>query len=1033
MPNCKLLRMVLLPLLAVVAIMTGSTAYAADTWLPSRFNPNQHVYIEPGLTNASNAPVNLTGLEQELVDAGKKHGLQIYFVMAERGTENIPNDQYGTRMVDKVLATWSSQNGWPADDYLILTVFRLPDDWTKTARGYNPGSRLTNFGVSGQVLQDILNSHKARLGRNDVRGYLRDVGASINGNIDAYYANIEANKARAAQEAERQRLQEIADREAAIERAKTMESVKSTVIIVGPPLVVIIILVVLFLRSRKRKAEADALLSKWRTLANRLAERYTELQDNCFGFLDENKGWEGVLKNRSLAEFKAGLALYAQFTQAQQALLARFDAAEKAFNGQKNPFGVGGYAKTIELLTVAEITVTGNELTIEQRTLFGDTVQQTTYQLEGLLESAEAVYNSTKTKVLGLKKAFDKSRENKEDIARLLSEVDALNPTLVENGLTFAPYQARYNELIAGRDAFIKIMNSDPLEATDDSQEVEDGCGALKDTINKAIALKQSFELTERAIVAAEAKVATTRGAKADNNYPEGGDVGAVSQTNLLNEKDGNPDDAIASARESLGKAQAQTLAGKLTEAAASKAASEESTKKASDLVDAILAARAFVKKEVPNVRANLGKLTADIPAGDESVDELNASFQKKNFEGQPTKLVTAKKVKDSTEAELAKVRTAFIEQRYLAARALLENVGHDIQAARDGIVEVHTCLKALRVDRERAKATVVSSDDLADSLKKKLADNAFTTAARTDDEYARLLPILKRQKDDVAQAVTDWPAARAASEQLLTALKAVETAIDEQKRANDLVKTRINEVASGVESAATEVNHRFIRRPAQAKLEEAQASLTQLRNDAKVAKSDWNAIVRRADAAKGFAEEAKRLSKADRSAGADAESAIQKAEQKISSVAGASYSESKSIGGSSKTYGSNVRANTSSAASTLSGAQSALRNKEYEKAKSQADSAYSAAQSAERQAEQETAALIAAAVAVWEAAERRRREEEERERREAQRKRDEEAAEQRRRDDDNRRSSSSSFDSSSGSGSSGFSGSSGSGSSGFD
>ncbi len=376
MRNYNFVRMLLLPLLAVVALMSlGAPAYAADTWLPTRFNPNQHVYIDPNLTNSSAAPVNVSGLEQEIVQAGQKHGLQIYFVMAERGSENIPNDQYGVRMIDRLLAQWSSQNGWPADDYLIITVFRLPDDWTKTARGYNPGTRLTQYGVSGQTLQDILNSHKAKLGRNDVRGFVRDVMVSVNGQVDQYFANIEANKVRAAQEAERQRLQEIADREAAIERAKTMESVKNTVILVGPPLLVAILLLVLFLRSRKRRAEAEVLLSKWRTLANRLAERYTELQDNCFGFLDENKGWEAVLKNRSLAEFKAGLALYAKFTQAQQALLARFDAAESAFNGQKNPFGVGGYAKTIELLTVAEITVTGSELTIEQRTLFGDTVQ----------------------------------------------------------------------------------------------------------------------------------------------------------------------------------------------------------------------------------------------------------------------------------------------------------------------------------------------------------------------------------------------------------------------------------------------------------------------------------------------------------------------------------------------------------------------------------------------------------------------------------------------------------------------------------
>lgn len=1031
----KMMSRLMLPLLLVVAMLSfAGTANAADTWLP-RFDANKHVYVDPLLTNHAQAPVNVSGLEQEIVQLGRQHNLQIFLVVSERGSENIPNDQFGVRMVDKILGSWTGAAGFPADNYLILTVFRLPDDFTKTARGYNPGPTLRAQGIEGQLLQDILNSHKGLLGANNVKGYARAVITDVNARIDQNIANAARLERERAEQAERDRLQAIEDAKAAERRAETMKQVGNVIVVAGPPVLVLILLGFLFMRSRKRRDKAAALLQTWQTTANRVGERYTELQDNCFGFLDSNQGWETVLKNRSLAEFKAGLSLYAQFTQAKLALSGRYDQAEAAFKGHKNPFGTGGYDKVIELLTVAEITVTGSELTIEQRTLFGDTVQTTTYQLDALLEAMEALYNNTKSTVLGLKGAFDKSRENRDDIKRLLGEVDALKPTLAENGLEFTPYQKRYDELVVMRDAFVAIMNSDPLEATDDSQEVEDGVTALRDTINRGIAIKKSLADTEKVITTASTKVTNTRAQEADYVYPEAGAKAAddASKTNLLKEEKGNPDKQLADAREALSNALKLTIAGKLDEAAKAKVEAEAKANEASELVDTILKARDYVQKEVPNVRIALGKLTKEIPAGDTAVDELNAGFLKKNFEGQPAKLGTAKKVKEATEAELAKVRTAFFEQRYLAARELLEAVGKDIQGARNGIVEVQTCLKQLEGNREHAKATVAAADDLADALKKKLETNKFTTAAQTDDVYARLLPTLTRQKQDVAQEITDWPAAHTAADTLLGNLKGVDTAIDEQKRAHELANTRISEVATGVQSAEAEVNHRFIRRPAQAKLAEAQSALTQLRSDVKVAKSDWNAIVRRAEAGKNLAAEVKKLSQADRTAGADAESAIQRAEQKISGVSGRSYSESKSIGGRSSSFGGSVRANTSSAASQLASAESSLRNKEYEKAKSSADSAYSAAQQAERKAEQETAALIAAAVAVWEAEERRRREEEERRRREEQRRRDEEAAAQRRRDDDNRRSSSSDFGGSSGSGSSSFGGSSGSGSSSFD
>lgn len=977
-------RIFLVPLLAVVAALTLSTqAFAADTWQP-RFN-GSHVYVEPALTNSATAPVNVSGLEQELAQLGQKHNLQIFFVMAERGTENIDNAQFGARMIDKLLASWQSSNGFPSDNYVLITVYRLPGgDWQKTARGGNLGPRAVTLGLTVSQFQDIVNAHKGRLQNNDVRGFVRNVGADVNSTIDtriAQAAQAERDRIARAEQAERDRIaREAADREAAARNAERMQTFVTVATYGGPPLVIIIVLGVLFFITRRKRAEAQKVIESFRNGAQNLGARYTELEDGYLGFLDSNKGWDGRLKNRSLTEFRAAVALYSELTTAKLAFSARFDAADAAFNGNKNPFFWGGYSKAIELLTVAEITVTGAELSQEQRTLFGNTVQEKTYQLSALMTSMEGVYTSCKSKLAALKTSMQKVRENQGDVARLLKEVEDMKPQLTAAELTFDPYTETMKTLEAARDAFIAIMNSDPLEASDDSQAVEDGVESLKKTLTRAVTLKASLTSTAQAIETAAQKVAATRGKPADYNYPEVGNnaVDKLPVNLLLAEETGNPDTQVKSARDYLAQAGKHVLSGELDKADEAKANAGKQAKAAADLVDAIVAAAAFIQQNVPNIRKAVSKLSTEITGGDSDVDELKAGFLQKNYEGQPQKLVTAKSVRDKTEAELAKVKKAFFEQRYLAGRELLEALGSDIQTSRDAIVEVDTCLKTLKANREHAKTTVASAADLSRALARKLETNSFTTSRATDDAYAAQQPVLTRQQADIALDVTDWPAAAKAADELLGKLKGIDGDIDTQKRAHENAKTAISNLATAVKASAGNCDHDYIRQPALNKLAEGRAALDKANGAVKVAKSDWNAIAAATEKGKDACTEANKLAAADKTAGTEAQAAINAASTKITSVEGKDYSDSKTIGGRHRTFGQNVSANTSNATSELRSARTKMSNKDYEGAKKDANDALLAAQKAERDADAVTAAAIAAAVTTYnnEQAEKRRQEE---------------------------------------------------------
>jgi hypothetical protein len=1025
----RVMKFLLAPLvLLALTLGLATPSFAAQTWKP-QFSAGHHVYLDPALQGGNN-PVNLDGLEGQLQAEGKKNGVEFFYVMALKGDETTPGNVFAVTRMREIIGNWAGQSGFPADRAVIIYVVRLNSDWTKSAVADNVASELGKNGVDKDVVFSIADrfsqhrtSNSEALLPQNPRGFALAVAQGVDETIANHAAQVIADQKAAAEQAAEAQRQAEADRVAAIAHAQTMHNVMVGVEIGGPLLLLLIVGIVLYTRKRKAYGTAATEIATWDGLFQTAYSNYIKLDGEYLDFLKkQGENWKSKFKGVTLTKYTAAISAYADLSARILTAKKLLEDAKKA-NDSGNIFSLAGNQRALALLTTSDVTIDKASLPFDQQGLFGAAMdgKSNTKKPSELLDDMDNLFRTTNSTMAAIMAAFEGSDKNKKEIEGLFAEVEALKGSLTEASLSFAAYQPSYDSLVQAKDAFLAIVDSDPLEAFEESKVVETDCEALKATIGHAIDLRKSLSTTDEAIKAAGARITEVRGQAADYKYPDGGSPATGASANyLLNEVGNNPDDSLTAAKDALASSITLVVAGKLDESKTAKGQAEAHAADAVAMVAKILAAKELVQKQVPVVHSALDKLTAEIPGGDEALASLNASFLPKNFSNAPGQLTHAKAVHDSTTSQLAAVKAAFFEQRFVAASALVTTVTGDIQGSRDGIIAIHTRLGELTDLRQHAKSQTASNAQTTSGLTSKIAANAFTTSAQTDGEFRALAPVLANQEADVAKSVTDWPTAAQSADQLASDLKGIDGAIDSEKHAYDHAVSILAElrqtVAGAVSEGSSDAN--IVRQAAKNLIAQAQTILTQAEAAITVPKSDWNSLSQRFETNVQTAASAHQAATADKNAYNEASSAINSAASYIRDVEGASYSTYSGIGGRySGTYGQGVSANCSTASSYLNQAEQYLSSQRYEDAERQANQARSAAAQAKAQAEAETQQLIAAAMLLWQAEENarieREREEERRqqairdeERREQQR-RDDEAAAQRRRDDDSRSSSS--------------------------
>lgn len=933
-------------LLLLVTMVTAQPAFAQSqqTWLPD-FSPDRHVYVDPLLSNDRQSPVNLSSIESDLIKEGQRHGLKVYVVATQQGSDLLRSDVPGRDALDKLVLKWQSRPGFPSDDYLVIMWVRRADNPNKGSVAANGGNRFSDWNMTANYFSDSQNGpvipNLRRFMPQDPAGAFVAIVQTINGDIDT----VKANEAKAE-----------ADRKLQAMMPYYIGSGALALAFLGT-------LIFLLVRNSSRRKRAQTLIADFEGKLNSANEQYLRLRDYR-GFLTDQGDWKSRFKNRTLATFTAACKDFADFSVRRKVANDTLEAAKKAFERNRFP-SIKGLIECEDLLSKRVITITGDDLPLEEATLFGGLVEKADYEPGALLNAMSELFDKTNKALSGIVKAFEGARQNKADVEQLDEQVNKQRKDVEAAELTMAPYEATIAELKRGQAAFVAILASDPLEAFSGSETVEAGFTALGQKLTRAIGIKKSLPAVKTQIDGSETKATKKRGENAAYLYVlgEGESQPKTAQEAkfLLAEKGSNPDTFIADARKNLAAAHELVYAAKLDESVEAKERAEALATQASELVDDIVAAKLWVESKVPPARTTLTSLRAELPAADTAVGELKSDFLAKNYGKHPTAVDEAHATEKGTPSLLTQVKALYDAQNFIAARALIKSTQAALDGARTKLTQAHALLKELRRLRQDSRDTVAACLTTAQRLRAKLNDNKFTTSAATDSAFAEADRKLALQKAEADKKIADWPEVNKAVHEVVTSFDGFDKAIDAQRRAYDQAKADCAVLDAAIGYAAPKVGNDVTTDDTKRALASVRTARGQLQNKLNTAKSDWVALSREASSLKADADGAKEQAELEIRTCAEAQTAYQSASTKIDQV-------------NRRSYGEGVDADVSTANARLRDSASCFRNKDYANAKSKAQSAYRAAEEADDEAEskarrrkrdrEEAAARAAAAAA---------------------------------------------------------------------
>ncbi|CAN5216544.1 hypothetical protein BH10CYA1_BH10CYA1_64980 [soil metagenome] len=929
-------------------------AWAAETWMP-KFDINQSVYVDPSLSVDAIAPVDLRALPPKLASEAARNHLKVFVVMAKKGDETVNCSQkFAVCKLEQLMGRWNAQ--LPQDDYVLLLIVRSDTDWRKVSYAANLGNRPRGFGVGPKSL----NLEKWAKGTNggvaflprDTEGYVLHVVADINDLMD---------KAKSDQEAQKVHEQFMSD--------------LPGYLMLGTGLLSAIALgVFLAIRYGKEREEALKAILKLRDSLFKANGNYMEIQDNYLDFLSEQgDDWKTRFQGQTLTAYTQAVTDYAALSARISCANDLMSKAEKEF-AQGNYFSVQGFREAIRLLTTAAVTVSGDSLPLNERSLFSSEVQEDTYNPSALLENMDQLFQRTNQALSSILESFSIAKANSTEVTKLSEEISKLSERLTTAGVSTTPYSQRLSVVLDQLSGLNAALQIDPLSASTDSGTLRDAAKSITTDMNTALSLAHDLAAADASLVDALSPVKNQRAQQVQYSYPGSDTTSGAAQSFRLDEDGYNPDAVVDSVQRLLEASRKSMQAAKLPASVEQKNEALKLIAQIPLLVSRTLEAKDYVSSTVTAIASTLSQLNQEIPTAQQALATLTEGFLPVNYASVERNATQALATASQTVQRLVEIKHAYFEQRFIGAAAKLTAVRGDIQSSRDGLLAIHSQLETLVQLRDRARQTSAQIQDSLPQIKERLEQTKFTTAAQTDEDFRDNGVKATSLAEKVAADKADWIKCDQEATSVQLALTTVCQNIEANLSAYGALRSKVEECQRLFDVVVNLVNNSLVRTATRQDLQVASQTKVGIEESMQVAKSDWQSLTESLHQVVGSLNSTQQAARQDIAMAERAENAINVAARTIDGVPG-SFSVSRSIGGSYSSFGYGVSADVGTAQSRLRNARSAYERQEYEEAINLANSASSSAEDAQAEAERQVQVEINAAISAWEYQERLRRE----------------------------------------------------------
>src|SRR5262249_28584529 len=156
------------------------------------------------------------------------------------------------------------------------------------------------------------------------------------------------------------------------------------------------------------KARLQAAIDKLSPLMESANKLYLQLSTSYLGFLTAQADWSDRFKGKTLLAYKAAVKDFADFSVRQKCANELLDKAKKLLKQG----GIKQLQEGVEILTTRAVTITGDNLPLEQAKLFGGLVVKTEYKPDALLAAMSDLFDKTNQALAGIIAAFDGAKKN---------------------------------------------------------------------------------------------------------------------------------------------------------------------------------------------------------------------------------------------------------------------------------------------------------------------------------------------------------------------------------------------------------------------------------------------------------------------------------------------------------------------------------------------------------------------------------------------------------------------------------------------